>query len=211
MAETDAAVMERFGRLRRPTRMTPPDDAVQLDAPPVDEPLVARARTGDVEAFLQAVAAHDRALRALAYRLLGDRHAMDDALQDAYVRAYRALPSFEGRSAFGTWLHAIVYRTCLDTLRRRGRHVHVPLAGAAELADPGVDLAGDLATRDALAAALAQLPADQAAAVLLVDAYGLSYDEAAVVLDVAAGTVASRLNRARATLRSLLVDDREAR
>jgi RNA polymerase sigma-70 factor (ECF subfamily) len=174
------------------------------------EPLVARARSGDVEAFLEAVAAHDRQLRALAYRLLGDRDAMDDALQDAYVRAFRALPGFEGRSAFGTWLHAIVYRTCLDALRRRARDLHVALDEVAELPDPGRGVARDVETRAGLAEALGALPPDLAAAVLAVDAHGLSYDEAAELLDVPVGTIASRLNRARAALRPLL-DRSEAR
>jgi RNA polymerase sigma-70 factor (ECF subfamily) len=165
--------------------------------------LLRRARRGETEAFMELVRREDHGLRALAFRLLRDRTAMDDALQDAYVRAFRAIGSFEGRSGFGTWLYRIVYRSCVDELRRRGRHDWASLedvAGAVAAPEPGVDAAGRLDLADALDA----LPVDLRASVLLVDAQGFSYDEAAAILGVPPGTVASRLNRARAALRGTL-------
>jgi RNA polymerase sigma-70 factor (ECF subfamily) len=164
------------------------------------EPMLLRhARRGDAQAFTALVRRHDDALRALAFRLLGDRAAMDDALQEAYVRAYRSLGTFEGRSGFGTWLYRIVYRTCVDELRRRGRD---ELASLELAATP--DASSSVAARVDLAAALAALPPELRASVLLVDAQGFSYDEAAEILGIPAGTVASRLNRARAALRETL-------
>jgi RNA polymerase sigma-70 factor (ECF subfamily) len=161
--------------------------------------LLRRARRGHSDAFAELVRRHDEALRALAYRLLGERAAMDDALQDAYIRAYRSLASFEGRSGFGTWLYRIAYRSCIDELRRRGRNDWSPLDDSDLVApEPALDAAGRLDLADALAA----LPVELRASVLLVDAQGFSYDEAAGILGVPAGTVASRLNRARAVLRA---------
>jgi RNA polymerase sigma-70 factor (ECF subfamily) len=156
----------------------------------------------DAERFADLVAEHDRPLRALAFRLLGDRDAMDDVLQEAYANAFRALPRFRGEAATGTWLYRIVYNACLDELRRARRAVELSLENAvpASAPDPG-DAA---ARREALAAALAALGPDQRAAVLLVDAEGFDYPSAASVLGIRVGTLASRLSRARASLRRAL-------
>jgi RNA polymerase sigma-70 factor (ECF subfamily) len=178
-----------------------------------------RAKTGDPRAFTEVVRHYDDRLRALAYRLLGDRAAMDDALQEAYVKAFRALPGFREDAALGTWLYSITYRACLDLLRREGRHQSGPLGspGAAgtrpgpagpepSATGAGADPAATAATRTDLSRALAALPVDQRAAVLLVDAEGMDYDAAASVLGVAPGTIASRLSRARTALRATLAE-----
>lgn len=163
-----------------------------------------RARRGDQEAFAELVRHYDHGLRALAFRLLGDRDRMDDVLQETYVRAYRALPRFRGDSRLGTWLYRIAYNACLDELGRGGRVVHLPLAEVGEPVDTRPGVAETVAWRRDLAAALAALaPADRAA-VLMVDAQGFDYREAGEVLGVPEGTVASRLNRARAALRRAL-------
>jgi len=172
----------------------------------VDERVLARARRGDQEAFADIVGCYDHRLRALAFRLLGDRDRMDDVLQEAYVKAFRALPRFKGASALGTWLYRITYNACLDDLRRRPSVAPVTYdeAGAASIADRGPGPADIVVDRDDLAAALDSLPTDQRAAVMLVDADGLDYAEAAEVLGVRAGTIGSRLSRAHAVLRTAL-------
>jgi RNA polymerase sigma-70 factor, ECF subfamily len=158
----------------------------------------------DDEEFAALVAEHDRDLRRLAFRVLGGRPAMDDALQDAYVNAFRALPRFRGASSPRTWLYRIVYNACVDHLRRE--RTQSQLAETATGApDPGDAVAG----RAALASALAALPVDQRVAVLLVDVQGFAYPEAATVLDVPVGTIASRLSRGRQTLRAALAPNRE--
>ncbi len=160
--------------------------------------------------FLALVRGHDASLRALTFRLLGDRHLMDDAMQEAYLKAYRSHSSYRGEAAIGTWLYRITYNVCLDLLRSAARRPAEPLESAYAVAsttrDPG-DVAADRAD---LAAALASLPLDQRAAVLLVDADGLDYAAAGAVLGVAAGTVGSRVSRGRAALRAALTtgDDR---
>ena len=171
----------------------------------IDPTVLARARRGDQRAFALLVRHYDDGLRALAYRLLGDRDRMDDALQEAYVRAFRALPGFRGDSSPGTWLYRIAYNACVDELRRT-RDV-VPLDSIRERADPRPGPGDTLPVRRELADALAALPPDDRAAVLLVDAQGFDYRSAAEVLGVPEGTVASRLNRTRAQLRRYL-DDR---
>lgn len=183
---------EGFGALLRPTS----------GVGEIDELVVARARRGDQDAFAGVVAHYDHRLRALAFRLLGDRDRMDDVLQEVYVKAFRSLPRFKGDAALGTWLYRITYNACMDELRRR------PAAETAEyddtFADPSAGPADIAVRRSDLAAALDRLPPDQRTAVLLVDAYGLDYADAAEVLGVRAGTIGSRLSRARAVLRVAL-------
>lgn len=158
----------------------------------------------EAEAFWALVQPHDRSLRALAYRLVGDRDLMDDVLQEAYLRAFRALPSLRGAEAVGSWLYRIVYNASMDQLRRRQRTPQVPLEDAPDRPDPGPDPADVAAGRRDLAAALQALPPDMRAAALLVDAEGLSYEEAGAIMGVPKGTVASRLSRAREVLRRSL-------
>jgi RNA polymerase sigma-70 factor (ECF subfamily) len=165
--------------------------------------LLARARRGDGEAFASLVRRYDAMLRALAFRLLDDRQRMDDVLQEAYVKAFRALPRFRGESSVATWLYRIVYNACGDELRRLRR---TPDERPLEEADAslGADPAERLSGAGGLAGALARLTPEDRAVVLLVDAFGASYDEAAVALGVPRGTVASRLSRARPALRRAL-------
>jgi RNA polymerase sigma-70 factor (ECF subfamily) len=150
----------------------------------------------DEDEFAALIRRHDRPLRSLAFRLLGDRDRMDDALQNAYAKAFRALPRFRGASAPETWLYRIVYNACLDERRGERRHAELDERLASH-----EDLADDAARRAGLTEALAALPPDQRAAVLLVDAEGFPYGAAAEVLGVEIGTLASRLSRARAALR----------
>jgi RNA polymerase sigma-70 factor, ECF subfamily len=166
--------------------------------------IVERAQRGDQEAFAAVIRHYDRGLRALAFRLLGGRDRMDDALQEAYLKAYRALPRFRGESKLGTWLYRITYNVCLDELERSKRSAHVPLADIPEPVETAPAAYETLSNRDALVSALDALPADDRAAVLLVDAEGFDYRAAGEILGVPAGTVASRLNRARAALRHSL-------
>ena len=170
----------------------------------LDAAVLERARAGDHAAFRDLVRHYDAGLRALAFRLLGNAGRMDDVLQEAYVKAYRGLTSFRGDSSVRTWLYRITYNACLDDLRRRAKVMELPFEAAIDSRAGAPDPGDQAALRSSLAAALAALPADQRAAVLLVDAEGFDYAAAGRVLGVAEGTVASRVSRARATLRSAL-------
>jgi len=169
------------------------------EIPRVDELERQRVRRLDADAFVALVKRHDVSHRRLAFRLLDRSDRMDDVLQDAYVRAFRALSRFRGDSSLETWLYRIVYNACVDDLRRHRAHETLDewderLAAAPTQPEDRLDLA----------AALASLPPELRAVVLLVDAEGLSYEETAAALGVPAGTIASRLNRARAHLQSAL-------
>jgi RNA polymerase sigma-70 factor, ECF subfamily len=171
--------------------------------------VLAAARRGDAQAFAEILRHHDRELRLLAFRLLGDEGQMEDALQDAAIKAYRALPSFKNRSVLGTWLYRIVYTTCLDHLRRRPAPFDAPASACVEAPDPDADPLDRLIAWERLDAALAALPPDQRVALLLIDQEGYDYRTAGKIIGVPAGTVSSRVSTARATVRRLLGDQDE--
>jgi RNA polymerase sigma-70 factor (ECF subfamily) len=176
------------------------DSHVALD----ERELVGRATGGDVDAFYSLIDRHDHALRGLAYRLLENPDAMDDALQESYLKAFRALPRFEGDSAFKSWLYRIVYNTCIDELRRRRKMGVLPIESVSERPDGGPD-PGDVATDKLdLVAAVESMSPDTRAAVLLVYVDGMDYRSATEVLGVSRGTLASRLHRGRARLQRAL-------
>ena len=169
-----------------------------------------RARAGDEEAFTTLIRHYDPALRSLAYRLLGDRYRIEDALQETYMKAFRALPTFRGDSKLGTWLYRITYNVCLDELQRSARTAYVSLAEVPEPVETGPSADEELAKRHELFAGLDALASYDRAALLLVDRDGFDYRAAGEVLGIPAGTVASRLNRARASLRHTLAPTAEA-
>src|SRR4029453_5950133 len=105
---------------------------------PAPEPapgVIEQAKRGDERAFEAIVRHYDSGLRALAYRLLGDTQRMDEALQNAYLKAFRALPRFRGESKLSTWLYRIAYNACVDELHSSRRIVHLPLETLDERAD----------------------------------------------------------------------------
>lgn len=185
------------------------------DNPPATEPasdldLLRAHVAGDRDAFAELLHRHQDRLWAVALRTLGDREEAADALQDALLSAHRAAGRFRGDSAVTTWLHRIVVNACLDRIRRRQTHPTVPLpdgvhdvagaTGGAEPAAPAPDHDTALVVREALAA----LPVEQRAALILVDVQGYPVAEVARILDVAEGTVKSRCARGRARLAAAL-------
>ncbi|WBB65789.1 RNA polymerase sigma factor SigM [Micromonospora sp. WMMD812] len=181
-------------------------------ADPVSDLELLRAHVaGDRDAFAELFHRHRDRLWAVALRTIGDREEAADALQDALLSAHRAAGRFRGDSAVTTWLHRIVVNACLDRLRRRQAHPTVPLpdgvhtdsgsaTGGVEPAAPATDHDTALVVRQALAA----LPVEQRAALILVDVQGYPVAEVAVILGVAEGTVKSRCARGRARLAVLL-------
>jgi RNA polymerase sigma-70 factor (ECF subfamily) len=171
--------------------------AVSPDGERSDEALLRAHVAGDPTAFDLLVRRHRDRLWAVALRTLGDREEAADALQDALLSAYRAAGRFRGDAAVTTWLHRIVVNACLDRARRQQSRRTVPLPEAgSQPATPAVDRDTALDVR----AALARLPADQRAALVLVDIQGYPVAEAAQILGVPEGTVKSRCARGRARL-----------
>ena len=169
-------------------------------APEVAASVLAAARARDHAAFATIVEHYDPRLRALAYRLLRDEHGVNDALQDAYVKAYLRLEEFRGEAGLGTWLYRIVYTTCLDHLRAASRRPQPQESGD----EATVDFSEAAVERFDLEALLAELPPEQRAAVILVDAHGMGFAHTAEVLGIPQGTVASRVASARRKLRRAL-------
>lgn len=178
-------------------------------SPPATAPdteLTELARSGDRSAFEQLLRRHDARLRGLAYRLVADREGMDDALQEAYLKAYRAMPTFRPGGDFGSWIYRITYNASIDELRKRKRFPVAPDDPIdPESGRPGPDR--QVTAAETVRGALAHLPVDQRVTVVLVDGEGFDHREAAEILGVAPGTVASRLHRARAALRRRLGQD----
>jgi RNA polymerase sigma-70 factor (ECF subfamily) len=175
-----------------------------------DAELLARHVAGDPEAFGELVRRHRDRLWAVALRTLGDREEAADAVQDALVSAFRSAHTFRGQSAVTTWLHRITVNACLDRVRRAASRRTAPMADETNfefLMEPHESAEapaerGELHRE--LLAALATLPVEQRAALVLVDMQGYPVAEAAAVLKVPTGTVKSRCARGRARLLPLL-------
>jgi RNA polymerase sigma-70 factor (ECF subfamily) len=166
----------------------------------LDDVALLRAHvSGDPDAFDELVRRHRDRLWAVAIRTLGDREEAADALQDALISAFRNASGFRGDAAVTTWLHRIVMNACFDRIRRRRAHPTVELP---ETDAPAPHIDTDMVLD--VQSALAQLPADQRAAIVLVDMEGFSVADAAAVLETPIGTIKSRCARGRARLAVML-------
>lgn len=166
-----------------------------------DRELIDRSRAGDTGAFSRLLRRHDASMRRLASTMLHEPSAVDDVLQDAYFAAYRGLDGFRGEAAFSTWLHRIVHRSCLHHLRRTRPTSSLDVL--SRTSDVGVGERFDqVSTAAAVRGALATLSSEHRAVLALVDGEGLSYAEVGELLGIGAGTVASRLSRAREGFRA---------
>ena len=169
---------------------------------PSEREWVDRARAGDTEAFRKLVERHGDRAYGLAYRMLGSASEAEEAAQDAFLRAWRALPQFRGESSFSTWLHRIVVRRALDRQAvlktRRAREAPLDEAMTSDLEAPAGP-EGDLKrTLDRLLESLSDV---QRAAVMLYYYEDRSVDEVARMLGLPEGTVKTHLHRARGILR----------
>ncbi|MEU6603920.1 RNA polymerase sigma factor SigM [Streptomyces shenzhenensis] len=175
-----------------------------------DQDLLARHVKGDPDAFGELVRRHRDRLWAVALRTLGDREEAADAVQDALVSAYRAAHTFRGHSAVTTWLHRITVNACLDRARKVASRRTAPVDDTErleQLLEPHESASAPAERNDLhrqLLEALATLPHDQRAALVLVDMQGYPVAEAARILDAPTGTVKSRCARGRARLLPLV-------
>ena len=186
---------------------------------PTDGRLVLLAKDGNLDAFNSVVERYQGAVYSLCYRLLGQREAAEDAAQEAFLSAYRALPRFEGGN-LRSWLLRIAANESKDELRRRRRR-----QPALSLDDGGEDGGQSIDMPDHSAGAellllrhemgekleelLLLIPFEQRQAILLVDLYDFQYDEVAALTATSVGTIKSRIHRGRERLRRLLADRRE--
>ena len=177
-----------------------------------DRELLAAHVAGDRDAFAELFARHRDRLWAIALRTMGNPDDAADGLQDGLVAAYRRAATFRGDAAVTTWLHRVVVNACLDRIRAQSvrrtsalpdDHDEALAPAAADAADPALG-AERSEQRRLVLAALAELPAEQRAALILVDMEAMPVLEAAAVLDIPVGTLKSRCSRGRARLAVLL-------
>ncbi len=191
--------------------------AVAAPALPVpDDVLVRRVQAGNTEAFEELVRRYERKVYNITYRLMGNEQDASEALQDAFLRAYRFIGKFQFKSSFFTWLYRIATNVSLSKLRKRGKLHTVSL-------DQPVNEAGDLPfeipdvkygpeklmkqreLRAAIQKAVEELPKDYREVVVLRDLDGLSNEEVSKNLKLSVAAVKSRLHRGRLVLREKLV------
>ena len=183
-----------------------------------DRELVTRAGAGDQEAFEQLVRDNQNRVYSLAVRLVGDREEAADLAQEAFLKAWQGLASFQGESSFATWIYRLTTNVCIDYLRRKKRRQEVEPAvslddedsGWAEPADAGQDPQRKLEEAErsrALSRGLERLPEHQRQVLVMRELSGLSYQEIGAATGLDLGTVKSRIARARLALRKILLED----
>jgi len=175
-----------------------------------DEELVARSQGGDVDSFNQLILRWERPIYALAYRVIGREEEARDVCQEAFLRAFRALPGFKGQAKFSSWLYRITLNLCRDWMRRQKR---APVSqmpddtDAMELASQAgpVESIEDLVARRQLTAAvedaMALLPDEQRTAIILKEYHGMTFQEIADLQGCPLSTVKTRLYQGLSVLR----------
>lgn len=186
---------------------------------PDEDLLLKRSRDGDLNAFEELVKRYESKVYTIAYRFTGNHADAGDLAQDAFIRAYQALGSFRGDASFATWLYRIASNVCRDELRRQQRHKKVSLdemmtqsGGNPTLVSPGLSPQECLEKKEIqelVQKQLDSLSGDMRLILVMREIQGLSYEEIAVALDCNLGTVKSRLNRARQTLKQRVIGHRE--
>ncbi|MCH7227503.1 RNA polymerase sigma factor [Haloferula sp. A504] len=193
---------------------------------PADEVLVLQAQAGDSAAFDELVTRHRGRIFAMIRQMTKNEADAWDLSQEAFIKAWKALPRFEVKAKFSTWLYRIAHNTVYDWARRKrpeagGGELNEEIFGSgsidpASTTTPAAERRPDDAMRDGelrvkIEAALDQLSPQHREVVILKDVQGLAYKEIAEVMDCSIGTVMSRLHYARQKLQSLLKDEYEAR
>lgn len=183
-----------------------------------EKQLILRAKQGDPDAFGELVLAHQDKVYTLAFHLVRDREEAADLAQEAFLKAWRSLATFQGESSFSTWMHRLTTNVCLDYLRkqtrRQGVSVAVSLDDEETVIPEPADHAGDPQVqleqserRRALSQALQDLPEHHRRPLIMREISGMSYQEIADGLELDLGTVKSRIARARDALRKRLLQD----
>jgi RNA polymerase sigma-70 factor (ECF subfamily) len=189
----------------------PLQDEPALAAPDDDQALVRAAGSGDARAFEALYRKHSRRVYALVWRLAGGNAARaEDLVQEAFIRAWQALPGFRFQSAFSTWLHRLAVNTALMELRSRRGGQDLEVDDAALEWQASADTAGQR-TRERLdlERVIATLPERARAVLVLYDIEGWKHEEIASELGMAVGSSKAQLHRARGLLRARLGEDHD--
>lgn len=161
----------------------------------------ARARSGDAAAFGQLIREWDRDLRGVVWSVVGSAHATDDVMQTSYEKAFRSIARFDGRASLKTWLHTICLRSAIDYTRYESKRRHDDVA---DLVSPPAspDVSQQVIASAELDHAFASLGEVERLLIMLTAGLGYSFDETATIVGLPRGTVASKVGRARAQLRT---------
>ena len=178
-------------------RMKRADSVVEFDVA-----LVERARKGDSRAFERLYRDHVGRVHGLCLRMTRNPDQAADCAQDAFIKAWKALPKFEARSSFSTWLHRIAVNTVLE--KRRGpSNAEIAVEDPTEYEEPVLSFDTPVEEEE-LEAAIQSLPQGARDALVLCGVYGYEHSEAASMLGIAVGTCKAQLHRARGLLRDRL-------
>ncbi len=171
--------------------------------------LLKKLKRGDEKAFEQFVTEKQDKIYSVCVNMLKNIYDAQDAAQDTFIKAYRALKSFKGESSLDTWLTKIAVNTCLDIIRRRHDTVDIDeVYGVADPRTPDGEYEADVRRR-AVRQSLARLPSELREVIVLKDIEGYSYEEISEILVINIGTVRSRLHRAREKIKKIFLENRE--
>jgi RNA polymerase sigma-70 factor (ECF subfamily) len=175
-----------------------------------DAQLLARVIEGDHDAFNQIMRNHEDRVFSVCLRIMGNRDQALDATQETFLTTFRKAEQFKGNSALGTWIYRIAVNTCYDQLRRQKRRQTDPMPEHLDPTDLSAQEEVDSAAlRPEIRRALAAIPEDFRAAVILSDIEGLGLPDVAEILGVPVGTVKSRVFRGRRLLAEELGNQRQ--
>jgi RNA polymerase sigma-70 factor (ECF subfamily) len=213
----DSEGVSRRGRVNSPSNEASNREARRREAEE-DRELIQRAQRGDQAAFRRLVERHQRRAFAIAMGLVRDENDARELVQDAFLRVYKGLSSFQGGSSFFTWLYRIVTNLAIDLMRKPGRRdaelsdgqsideaTEFPLISRIDGADP-MDVLRRQEIASRIQAALDALPPYHRGVILMREVDGMSYEEMAQAMGVSKGTIMSRLFHARQKLQRALAD-----
>lgn len=185
-----------------------------------EKELISRLKAGDMDAFEPLILPYQQKVYNIAFGILGNAEDADDAAQEAFLKVFRYIKSFNEQSQFYTWLYRIVHNVCLDMIRKRtknpfgflnkhwqndeGDEMEVQLEDPSPLPDENFMREE---TQSEVRAAISKLKENYRTVIVLRDIEGLSYEEIAKILEISEGTVKSRINRARLSLKSILIEE----
>jgi RNA polymerase sigma-70 factor (ECF subfamily) len=181
--------------------------------PEVNSEKVILAQNGDTEAFTELVDAHQVAVYNLCYRMLGDQYEAEDAAQETFLRAYKAMKTFDLGRPFSTWLLSIAAHYCIDQLRRKRLNItHFEESGYLHIPDPSPNPEASLSESEQqkrIRSLLNVLGETDRAAVIMFYWYEFSYEEIASALGLSISAVKSRMHRARVQLAKTWKDQKQ--
>lgn len=183
--------------------------------------LLEKSKAGDVAAFEMLIEAYQKKIFNLAFRMIGNYDDAGDLAQEALIRIFKSISNFKEQSSLSTWIYRITTNVCLDEIRKKKNRKVLSLDEEIHVDDGDMqrqimsddplpdELMEKEELRQIISSAIDSLPEEQKLVITLRDIQGLSYDEIARVLDCPAGTVKSRINRARFALKNVLLAKRE--